>query len=416
MSSRSHPRPPTGVIGGAVAAGSVLVAGAVFAGAMTTGVARRMVGPGRRRTAVTTVLGVDPAAGRIRFAPTDDAALPGVYSFWFDEGRGHARVGRILDRTPVAVTRELLGVDAGDITTATEGRFNGWVYLTPEQLDVPWEDVRIQTTLGVVPAWEVPAEGFDSPRWAILVHGRRTVRQEVLRAVPVFHRAGWSTLLVSYRDDGEAPSSSSPKYGLEDAEWLDVESAVLHALDQGAREVVLVGFSMGGAIVLQTAMRSRLQAVISGVVLDSPVLDFAEALLHQGDATRLPAPVRRGALSLVGSRLGPLLTGQDEPFDTRGAEVVARVADLDVPVLVLHSEDDGIAPIDVSRRLAAERPDVVRLVPFTTARHTKLWNYDRERWEGAVRAWLTNDEAALAALSGTPPTGRRQRRGRAQRA
>jgi hypothetical protein len=197
MSSRSHPRPPTGVIGGAVAAGSVLVAGAVFAGAMTTGVARRMVGPGRRRTAVTAVLGVDPGAGRIRFAPTDDAALPGVYSFWFDEGRGHARVGRILERTPAAVTRELLGVDAGDITTAAEGRFNGWVYLSPEQLGVPWEDVRIQTTLGVVPAWEVPAEGFDSPRWAVLVHGRRTVRQEVLRAVPVFREAGWSTLLVS---------------------------------------------------------------------------------------------------------------------------------------------------------------------------------------------------------------------------
>ncbi|HEV7622623.1 MAG TPA: hypothetical protein VGO26_00685, partial [Amnibacterium sp.] len=66
MTSRSHPRPPTGVIGGAVAAGSVLVAGAVFAGAVTTGVARRMVNPGRRRTAVTAVLGVDVAAGRIR--------------------------------------------------------------------------------------------------------------------------------------------------------------------------------------------------------------------------------------------------------------------------------------------------------------------------------------------------------------
>ncbi|MGN6743850.1 MAG: alpha/beta hydrolase [Amnibacterium sp.] len=415
MTSRSHPRPPTGVIGGAVAAGSVLVAGAVFAGAVTTGVARRMVGPGRRRAAVTAVLGVDLDAGRIRFAPTDDALLPGVYSFWFEEGRGHARVGRVLERTPTAVVRELLGVDAGDIGAATEGRFNGWVYLSPEQLGVPWEDVRIQTTQGVVPAWEVPADGFDSPRWAILVHGRRTVRQEALRAVPVFREAGWSTLLVSYRDDGEAPSSTAPKYGLEDAEWLDVESAILHALDQGAREIVLVGWSMGGVIVLQTAMRSRLASVISGVVLDSPVLDFAEALLHQGDATRLPAPVRRGALSLVGSRLGPFLTGQEEPFDTRGAEVVARVADLDLPVLVLHSEDDGIAPIAVSRRLAAERPDVVRLVPFTTARHTRLWNHDRDRWEGAVRAWLDHDDEALAALGATA-AGRRQRRGRAQRA
>jgi alpha-beta hydrolase superfamily lysophospholipase len=404
------------VIGGAVAAGSVLVAGAVFAGALTTGVARRMVGPGRRRTAVTAVHGVDVAAGRIRFAPTDDALLPGIYSFWFDEGRGHARVGRILERTPTVVVRELLGVDSGDIELATAGRFNGWVYLSPEQLGVDYDDVRIQTTLGVVPAWEVPAEGFDSPRWAVLVHGRRTVRQEVLRAVPVFHEAGWSTLLVSYRDDGEAPASQSQRFGIEDAEWLDVESAVLYALDQGAREVVLMGWSMGGAIALQTAMRSRLSDVITGVVLDSPVLDFAESLLHQGDATRLPAPVRRGALGLVGSRLGPLLTGQDEPFDTRGAEVVARVADLDVPVLLLHSEDDGIAPIAVSRRLAAERPDLVRLVPFSTARHTKLWNHDRDRWEGAVRAWLDGDGPALEALGGGTAAPRRQRRGRAQRA
>ncbi len=415
MPSRSYPRHPGGVVGGAVAAGSVLVAGAVFAGALTTGVARRIVAPGKRRSAVTAVLGVDVAAGRIRFAPTDDAALPGVYSFWFDGGRGHARVGRILERTPASVTRELLGVDVGDITAAQEGRFNGWVYLSPEQLDVPWDDVRIQTTLGAVPAWEIPAEGFDSPRWAVLVHGRGTVRQEVLRAVPVFRAAGYSTLLVSYRDDGEAPPSGEPRYGLEDAEWLDVESAILHALDQGAREIVLMGWSMGGAIVLQTAMRSRLASVLSGVILESPVLSFAEALLHQGDATRLPAPVRHGALSLIGSRFGPLLTGQDERIDVRPMEVVARVADLDVPVLVLHSEDDGIAPIAASRRLAAERPDLVRLVPFTTARHTKLWNHDRAKWEAAITAWLRTDEDGLATV-GAVPSARRQRRGRAQRA
>lgn len=416
MTSRSHPRPPTGVLGGAVAAGSVLVAGAVFAGAVTTGAARRMVRAARRGSAATAVLGVDVATGRIRFAPTDDALLPGTYSFWFDEGRGHARVGAILERTPTAVVRELIAVDSGDIAGVTEGRFNGWVYLSPEQLGVPYDDVRIQTTLGAVPAWEVPAEGFDSPRWAVLVHGRRTVRQEVLRAVPVFRDAGWSTLLVSYRDDGEAPDAHAPKFGLEDAEWLDVESAILYALDRGAREIVLMGWSMGGAIALQTAMRSRLASVITGVVLDSPVLDYAEALLHHGDAAHLPAPVRRGALGLVGSRLGPWLTGQDEPVDIRGAEVVARVADLDVRVLLLHSEDDGVAPIAVSRRLAAERPDLVRLVPFTTARHTKLWNHDRERWEGAVRAWLEHDEPSLDALADGAAAFRRQRRGRAQRA
>lgn len=418
MAHRSGSRGAAGLFGGAVAAGSVLMAGAVFAGAVTTGVARRITAPGKGTPVLTTVLGVDAARGWIRFDATDDAALAGRYSFWFDGGRGHARVGRILERGNGSVTRELLGVDVGTVEAGQTGRFNGWVYLSPASLDVPYDDVRVQTTLGAVPAWEVPAEGFDSPRWAVLVHGRATVRQEVLRAVPVFRAAGYSTLLVSYRDDGEAPPSANPRYGLEDAEWLDVESAILHALDQGAREIVLMGWSMGGAIVLQTATRSRLASVVTGIVLESPVLSWAEALLHQGDALDLPGPVKRGALTLVSSRWGARLTGHDEPIDVRSLELVARVEDLAVPVLVLHSEDDGFAPIESSRRLARERPDLVQLVPFSIARHTKLWNHDPERWEGAIAAWLSGDEEGLRALGATVPAGsdRPQRRRRFQRA
>jgi hypothetical protein len=30
----------------------------------------------------------------------------------------------------------------------------------------------------------------------------------------------------------------------------------------------------------------------------------------------------------------------------------------------------------------------VTLVPFDVARHAKLWNYDRDRWDGAISSWL----------------------------
>jgi pimeloyl-ACP methyl ester carboxylesterase len=158
--------------------------------------------------------------------------------------------------------------------------------------------------------------------------------------------------------------------------------------------------------------------VVTGIVLESPVLSWAEALLHQGDALDLPGPVKRGALTLVSSRWGARLTGHDEPIDVRSLELVARVEDLAVPVLVLHSEDDGFAPIESSRRLARERPDLVQLVPFSIARHTKLWNHDPERWEGAIAAWLRGDEEGLRALGATVPAGsdRPQRRRRFQRA
>jgi uncharacterized protein len=402
---------PRNVPARAVAAGA-LAAGALVTGVVTAGTARRMAAP--RAPRPTPVHDVDLLGGTIVLGASPDALLPGRYSFWFAEGRGHARLGAVLDRTGDVVTRRLLGVDTGDLAAAREGRFNGWMFLTPDAFGVPYRSERVQTTQGAVPAWVVP--GGDGTRWAVLVHGRASVRQETLRAVPAFLAAGWSVLLPAYRGDGEAPpDDDASRYPVADAEWVDVESAILHALDAGATEVVLVGWSSGASIVLTTALRSRVRSVLTGIVLDSPVLDGTRALLARGGA--LPAPVRRGALSLLTSRVGVLLGRDDLDLDPGPA---ADPADLEVPVLVLQSEDDGVAPPEVARAFAAARPDLVRLVPFVGARHTRLWNLDAERWEGAVGAWLAGDAAALAAVSGeAAASGRRagpSRRGADRRA
>jgi pimeloyl-ACP methyl ester carboxylesterase len=75
---------------------------------------------------------------------------------------------------------------------------------------------------------------------------------------------------------------------------------------------------------------------------------------------------------------------------------VARAAELDVPILVLHSADDGFVPPTASRALATARPDIVSYEEFTVARHTKLWNYDPDRWNNAIAGWLK----ALPATTG----------------
>jgi pimeloyl-ACP methyl ester carboxylesterase len=142
--------------------------------------------------------------------------------------------------------------------------------------------------------------------------------------------------------------------------------------------------------------------VITGLVLDSPVLDGAQALLARGEG--MPEPMRRGALSLLTGPWGRLV-GADA-LDVRPGEP-ADPADLDVPVLVLQSEDDGVAPPEVAHRFADARPDLVRLVPFVGARHTRLWNLDPERWDGAVDAWLAGDRAVLDRLSAGEPASAR---------
>ena len=69
-------------------------------------------------------------------------------------------------------------------------------------------------------------------------------------------------------------------------------------------------------------------------------------------------------------------------------DAVARAAELQHPILVLHSDDDGFVPSDASHDLVVARPDLVELQVFEVARHTKLWNYDQERWSTSIRSWL----------------------------
>ena len=76
----------------------------------------------------------------------------------------------------------MIGVEFGDLERARAGRFNGWVYLTPDDLGTAYEDVAIATPLGEAPAWLVPADPqTPSTRWMIGVHGRAVRRSEVLR-------------------------------------------------------------------------------------------------------------------------------------------------------------------------------------------------------------------------------------------
>lgn len=373
------------VTGTAIGASALVAGAAITAGVIAVVFARTVITPPKKREEDVHILAFD--ADTITLSATLDSMTPGRYSLWFQQDQGHARVGEILSYTADTVTRQLLGVDLGTLDGALRGRFSGWFYLSPADLGVPFDDVELPTEFGAAPAWFVPAEK-PSSEWMIGVHGRAVRRQETLRGVPVFRDKGYNSLLISYRNDGDAPGTPDNRYSLGDTEWRDVEVALQYAIDHGATRIVLMGWSMGGATVLQALTRSPLADRVVGVVLESPVVDWVTALHYQGMAYRLPRVVRLGILSLLSSRWSAKLTGQSVPIDLKRLDLVARANELTKPILLLHSDDDGFVPSTASRALAVARPDIVTFESFTTARHTKLWNYDAERWTGAISRWL----------------------------
>jgi pimeloyl-ACP methyl ester carboxylesterase len=376
--------------GAAVGAGLAVVVGGAVSGAAAY-FARRIVTPDRARPDDVQVLSV--GAGTLTLGATVETTAPGRYGVWFERGAGHVRVGPVIEHDADAgtVTRELLGVDSGR-PVAGPGRWNQYFFAgTPTTaLGIAHEDVLVTSGAGDLPAWYVPPSVDVHRRdvWAVLVHGRGSTREEGLRAVPLLHHLGVPVLVPSYRNDGVGPSTHGGRSHLGDTEWLDVEATILHALEQGAKEVVLVGWSMGGAIVLQAVSRSWTADRVRALVLDGPVVDWKVVLDHHARLNRLPRPVGRLGLEMLGHRSARRIVGVDGPVDLRRLDWVTRAAELRLPVLLVHSEDDEFVPAGPSRSLAEARPDLVTYVSFTGARHTKEWNVDADRWEREVARFL----------------------------
>lgn len=372
-----------------ISAGTVAVGAAASTVGAAAYFARRVLTPDRRRPDDTHVLAVGDD-GTVTLGVTPETVVPGRYGLWLDRESGHARLGDVvsLDRAGGRVRREVLGVDFGTLAPGF-ARWNQYYYAQPPDLSLGLrtEYVDVETELGSMPAWVVPAT-LESHRWAVLVHGRGARRHECLRAIRPLHDLDVNVIVPSYRNDLGARSGPDGRYNLGLSEWRDVEDAGLYAVQRGARDLTLVGWSMGGAIVLQTLARSWLADHVSGVVLDAPVIDWADVLAHHAALNGIPSPIGGLARALMGRRSARRLVGVHDPVDVAQTNWVARAGELRHRTLLIHSVDDEFVPEGPSLALAAARPDLVTMERWETARHTKEWNVDPVRWERSVAEFV----------------------------
>ncbi|GAA3639242.1 alpha/beta fold hydrolase [Kineosporia mesophila] len=407
----------------AVAGASSAVAAGVAAATAATVFARRVVTPDANRPDNVEVVAVTDTA--VKFRADDETTMPGRYGVWQDGGKTHVRVGEVTRRDPTAgtVTRPLIGVDAGRLRPG-RARLNHYYYAGDPftALGLPFADVTVEGD-SLLHGWVVPGAQLNTSvsatvgttavvdraavtegrkadlaslpptgsTWAILVHGRGATREECLRALPVLHRLGVTSLVAGYRSTAGLPLTAplqTARYHLGDTEWRDVEAAIVYAAEHGAQEIVLAGWSMGGAIVMQTVARSWTADRIKGIVLDAPVMDWRDTLAHQARMNKLPPVVGRLGQSVLSHRSVWRLAGTEAPVDLDRLDWVTRAAEVRHPILLIHSKDDEYVPAGPSQKFAQARPDLATYLSIDGARHCKEWNVDQTAWEAAVARFL----------------------------
>ena len=362
--------------------------------------ARRVVTPEHEKKDDTWIRAVDGEEGAdtITLVAAPHTLAPGRYGLWLDHGAGHARVGEVISSdltarkaTDRTVVRELIDIDEGDLTPGP-ARWNSYYYCgdPSSSVGLDFEDVLVTSDVGDLPAWQVPPRSAqDRPgHWAILVHGRSARREETLRGLPVLHDLGFTALVPMYRNDAGAPPSVDGRYNLGVSEWRDIEAAISYAVAHGATQVTLLGWSMGGAIVLQTLDRSDYARFVDKVVLDCPVIDWGVVLTHHADMNRIPRAASMLGKLLMGRKATRHLVGVAEPIDIAVTNWVARAEELEHPMLLMHSCNDDTVPFGPSEALAQKRPDLITLDLWDGPLHCREWNTDSERWEQTVRDFL----------------------------
>jgi hypothetical protein len=313
----------------------------------------------------------------VRLPGDPDARRPGTFGLDWDGGYGE--LGAVRTQDAAGVVRAFTP-RRGTLAAGTKTRVDAYAYDGDPRtaLGLAFDDVRVRGALGDFPAWYVPAARTGGT-WFVAVHGHDGSREESLRVLKALHTAGYPALVPTYRNDVGAPASPDGVHHLGDTEWQDVDAAVRWALDHGARDVVLGGWSMGGAVALQVADRSSVRDRIRALWLDSPVVDWRDVFERQGAARGLPAVETALALWVTERRFGIDLDRLD--WATRARELRTRT-------FVLHSDADDYVPAGPAKRLAAARPDLVTLELVPAVGHTHAWNSDPAGYERRLVGWL----------------------------
>jgi pimeloyl-ACP methyl ester carboxylesterase len=302
---------------------------------------------------------------------------PGTWGLAWDGGQ--ALIGDVVDEDEDTVTRALDRVLYGDLAAGTSVRVDTYAYRDdPAAIGLEYTTVDVPTDLGDAPAWRLEGE---RPTWVITVHGRNASPAETLRGVEIYQRLGYPVLAITYRNDEGAPAAPNGKHGLGEHESDDLLDAVDYALANGAEDVILHGWSMGGAIAATAARKIDDPAVIKGIVLDSPVMDWNSTLDMQADDRNVIPPITWTAKRIVELRA-------DLDFDDLDQRNFAD--EFDMPMLLFVDTADATvdhtATLDFAELLPPDRTTVVT----TAAGHTASWNEDPAAYTAALEAYLSS--------------------------
>lgn len=231
-------------------------------------------------------------------------------------------------------------------------------------------------------AWWWPAAQADAPS-ILYLHGTRWNLTGQLFRIEQLHAMGYSILAIDYRGFGQSQGAlPSETTVYEDAR---IAWARLKLLQPDPSKRLIYGHSLGGAVAIDLAAelgrdvkRDGSEKQLRGLIIESTFTSLADVATAVAK-TSLPV---RWLLS--------------QKFDS-----IDKIADIHVPVLIVHGTADPYVPSRFSEELyqAAQEPKNLLLVPGGT--HNNSMSLGRDAYTQAIKVMLRSGNASAHAVAPT---------------
>lgn len=220
---------------------------------------------------------------------------------------------------------------------------------TPTRLGAPFEELRILSGSGAergeLHAWWIPAEKITEKTNAptvLYLHGNFRNMSHNLENALRYRALGCNLLLVDYRGYGKSTGGKPSETKV----YEDAETAWQYLLKQRGvkpQQAFIYGHSLGGAIAIDLALRHPEAA---GLIIESTFTSM-QAM---------------GELEYGFLPVGLLL---NQRFESR-----LKIAQLKVPVLLIHGTWDKKVPVNMAQQLFEAAPQPKTLVLIEGGEHS----------------------------------------------
>lgn len=245
--------------------------------------------------------------------------------------------------------------------------------------EIPYEAVTISAQDGT----KLAARYYhvrDGAPLQIQFHGYRgTAVRDFCGGNKLAREAGQNTLVVDQRAHGKS-GGTTITFGIR--ERMDCLCWAEYANQRFGSDtpIFLSGVSMGAATVLM-ASELELPTNVIGIIADCPY-SSPEAIIRKVCREDMHLPP---ALVMPFIRLGARLFGH---FDLKEASAVQAVRNTNVPILLLHGEDDRFVPCNMSREIFDACTGEKTRITFPGAGHGLSYIVDTETYSEAVSRFV----------------------------